>query len=124
MSGHRFAFHGMALEALPSGALWWPEGRWLVAADLHLGKSERMARRGGPLLPPYEGLATLARPGGLGDYWVVGFGRGIAGTLHGLDERATPLAVEPRAAALRPRLGWGDGRTHNTPRRLNRRGVS
>jgi len=61
MSGHRFAFHGMALEALPSGALWWPEGCWLIVADLHLGKSERMARRGGPLLPPYEGLATLAR---------------------------------------------------------------
>jgi SAM-dependent MidA family methyltransferase len=95
---------------------------------LGLGSYEAAVREAG--LPAADtrasltGLATLARPGGLGDYWVVGFGREIAGTLHGLDERATPLAVEPRAAALRPRLGWGDGRTHNTPRRFKRRGVS
>jgi DNA ligase-associated metallophosphoesterase len=30
-------------------------------ADLHLGKSERMARRGGVLLPPYETQSTLDR---------------------------------------------------------------
>ena len=30
-------------------------------ADLHLGKSERMARRGGALLPPYEVIETLTR---------------------------------------------------------------
>ncbi|MDT1064420.1 ligase-associated DNA damage response endonuclease PdeM [Paracoccus sp. CPCC 101403] len=61
MTGYRFAFHGLVLEARPSGALWWPEGRWLIVSDLHLGKSERLARRGGPLLPPYEGLLTLER---------------------------------------------------------------
>jgi metallophosphoesterase superfamily enzyme len=30
-------------------------------SDLHLGKSERAARRGGPMLPPYEGIDTLLR---------------------------------------------------------------
>ncbi|MFC3569647.1 ligase-associated DNA damage response endonuclease PdeM [Paracoccus sp. TOH] len=61
MNGYGFDFHGLRLEARASGALWWADGGWLIVADLHLGKSERMARRGGALLPPYEGLATLER---------------------------------------------------------------
>jgi SAM-dependent MidA family methyltransferase len=63
------------------------------------------------------GLAALTRPGGLGDHWVVGFGRGVPGPLHGLDEEAAPLAARPLAAALRPRLGWGDAGTPSAPRR-------
>lgn len=55
------ALAGAALLALPSGALLWPEARTLVVSDLHLGKSERMARRGGAFLPPYETLDTLTR---------------------------------------------------------------
>ena len=43
------------------GALWWPERRLLAVADLHLCRSERLARRGGALLPPYETAATLDR---------------------------------------------------------------
>ncbi len=61
MTGFTFRWHGLVLEARCSGAMWWPEGRWLIVADLHLGKSERMARRGGALLPPYEGRETLRR---------------------------------------------------------------
>lgn len=49
------------LSPRPSGALYWPEQRLLCVSDLHLGKSERMARRGGTLLPPYETQETLAR---------------------------------------------------------------
>ncbi|MFV0301507.1 MAG: ligase-associated DNA damage response endonuclease PdeM [Paracoccus sp. (in: a-proteobacteria)] len=64
MSGHGFTFAGERLVARASGALWWPARRWLIVADLHLGKSERMARRGGPLLPPYEVAATLERLAG------------------------------------------------------------
>lgn len=52
---------GAALRAMASGALWWPATRLLCVADLHLGKSERLARRGGALLPPYETRATLDR---------------------------------------------------------------
>jgi DNA ligase-associated metallophosphoesterase len=61
MNGYPFRLAGAALVALPSGALHWPEGGLLCVADLHLGKSLRLARRGGTLLPPYETEATLAR---------------------------------------------------------------
>ena len=61
MSNCEFRFHGHALVARPSGALFWPAEGALVVADLHLGKSERMARRGGALLPPFETFATLER---------------------------------------------------------------
>jgi hypothetical protein len=56
-----FEFQGETLCALPSGALFWPKPGLLCVSDLHLGKSTRMARRGGALLPPYETQATLAR---------------------------------------------------------------
>ena len=52
---------GAALRARASGALWWPEAGLLCVSDLHLGKAERMARRGGPLAPPYDTEETLAR---------------------------------------------------------------
>ncbi len=61
MSICRFQFHGQDFTARPSGALYWPAQGALMVADLHLGKSERMARRGGALLPPFESLATLER---------------------------------------------------------------
>ncbi|WP_071672594.1 ligase-associated DNA damage response endonuclease PdeM [Nioella nitratireducens] len=61
MNGLPFPFAGETLAALPSGALHWPARRLLCVSDLHLGKSERMARRGGPMLPPYEARETLAR---------------------------------------------------------------
>ena len=47
--------------ALGSGALWWPDENLLVVSDLHLGKSERIARRGGTSLPPYDTRDTLNR---------------------------------------------------------------
>ena len=56
---------GARLVARSSGALWWPEERLLCVSDLHLGKSERIARRGGTLLPPYETAETLDRLGEL-----------------------------------------------------------
>jgi uncharacterized protein len=58
---HVFAWLGERLVACASGALWWPEPRLLCVSDLHLGRSERLARRGGGLLPPYESLETLER---------------------------------------------------------------
>ncbi|MEL6587755.1 MAG: ligase-associated DNA damage response endonuclease PdeM, partial [Pseudomonadota bacterium] len=60
-NGHSFTFGTAALVARASGALFWPARRLLVVSDLHLGKSERMARRGGALLPPYEVTDTLRR---------------------------------------------------------------
>ncbi len=59
--GYPFRFAGEEFIARPSGALWWPGQRMLVVADLHLGRSERHARRGGALLPPFEVPDTLAK---------------------------------------------------------------
>lgn len=54
-------FQGAELWARGDGALWWPGQGALVVADLHLGKAERMARRGGALLPPWGDTETLDR---------------------------------------------------------------
>lgn len=61
MNGHHFSFHGTDLVALASGALFWPEAGLLAVSDLHLAKSERIGRRGGAMLPPYETRDTLDR---------------------------------------------------------------
>ncbi|MBL9047382.1 MAG: ligase-associated DNA damage response endonuclease PdeM [Tabrizicola sp.] len=58
---HALFFHGETLHLLPSGGLHWPARKLLAVSDLHLGKSERLARRGGALLPPYETQATLEK---------------------------------------------------------------
>ena len=61
MTAYAFDLGGAQVEARPSGALWWADQRLLVVSDLHFGKAQRLARRGGALLPPYETQATLAR---------------------------------------------------------------
>lgn len=61
MSSHQFTHCGASLTALSCGALWWPDEGLLCVSDLHLGKAERIARRGGALLPPYDTTDTLLR---------------------------------------------------------------
>ena len=61
MTSHRFTLGTAQLVARPSGSLFWPDQNLLVVSDLHFGKAERLARRGGALLPPYENRATLQR---------------------------------------------------------------
>ena len=61
MNAHNFNISGTTLTALASGALWWAATSTLTVSDLHLGKSDRMARRGGILQPPYETRDTLTR---------------------------------------------------------------
>jgi uncharacterized protein len=61
MTGQEINLAGAVLTARASGALWWAAERLLCVADLHLGRSERLARRGGALLPPYETAETLDR---------------------------------------------------------------
>jgi DNA ligase-associated metallophosphoesterase len=61
MSAQTLDLCGAALSARPSGALFWPAEHLLVVSDLHLGRSERIARLGGRLLPPYEVEDTLLR---------------------------------------------------------------
>ena len=55
-----FALAGAEILADPSGALYWPEERMLVVADLHLEKGSAFAKRG-VLLPPYDTANTLVR---------------------------------------------------------------
>lgn len=61
VSGYGFDLASARLVARPSGALFWPAERALVVSDLHLGRSERIARLAGGLLPPYEVDDTLMR---------------------------------------------------------------
>ncbi len=61
MQGCGFDLMGADLLALPSGALHWPAAGLVAVSDLHFGKSERIARHGGTLLPPYEVTDTLLR---------------------------------------------------------------
>ncbi|MFM7346322.1 MAG: ligase-associated DNA damage response endonuclease PdeM [Tagaea sp.] len=55
----RITIEETALFADPSGALYWPETKTLVVADLHLEKGSAFAAKG-VLLPPYDTRATLS----------------------------------------------------------------
>jgi uncharacterized protein len=57
---HPVQVAGTTLLADPDGALFWPEEKILVVADLHLEKGSAFAKRG-VLLPPYDTASTLAR---------------------------------------------------------------
>jgi DNA ligase-associated metallophosphoesterase len=61
MNTSSFQFAGHQFEAAATRALFWPDQRVIVVSDLHLGKSERVARRSGQMLPPYETQDTLSR---------------------------------------------------------------
>ena len=50
----------VTLLADTSGALYWPDEKMLIVADLHLEKGSAFAARG-VLLPPYDTASTLAR---------------------------------------------------------------
>ena len=60
MAGAEIAVAGITLVADPAGALYWPDEKLLVVADLHLEKGSAFAQRG-VLLPPYDTASTLAR---------------------------------------------------------------
>jgi hypothetical protein len=55
------SWHGLALQLDLDGALYWPEERLLVAADLHLEKGTSYASSAGRLLPPYDSAQTVVR---------------------------------------------------------------
>ncbi|KQI71163.1 metallophosphoesterase [Loktanella sp. 5RATIMAR09] len=61
MNAYSFDFCGTRCSAMPSGALYLSEHAVLCVSDLHLGKSERIARRSGVMLPPYEVQETLQK---------------------------------------------------------------
>jgi DNA ligase-associated metallophosphoesterase len=53
-----FSFAGETFLATAEGALFWPDRRALLVADLHLEKASWFARLG-QFLPPYDSHATL-----------------------------------------------------------------
>lgn len=59
-AGRELALAGVTVVADSAGALYWPDERLLVIADLHLEKGSAYAARG-VLLPPFDTAATLAR---------------------------------------------------------------
>lgn len=61
MNTTEITLNSARLLALPSGALWYEAEQLLCVSDLHLGKSERIARRAGQLVPPYDSRETLNR---------------------------------------------------------------
>lgn len=61
MNGCAAQLNQARLTALGSGALWWADQSLLCVSDLHLGKSDRMARRTGVQVPPYDTRDTLLR---------------------------------------------------------------
>lgn len=61
MAHLEFEFYGIRLWATGAGCLVWPDQNLLVVSDLHLGKSDRLNRKGAGFLPPYETQDTLTR---------------------------------------------------------------
>lgn len=55
-----FSFANREMALLPGNALYWPEERALLVADLHLEKASFYARFG-QMLPPYDSRETLER---------------------------------------------------------------
>ena len=47
--------------ARATGSLYWADQHMLIVSDLHLGRTERIARQGGQIIPPYENTDTLQR---------------------------------------------------------------
>jgi uncharacterized protein len=72
---------GVSLLADPAGALYWPEEKLLVVADLHLEKGSAFAARG-VLLPPYDTAATLARLARLIEHYAPRFVIALGDSFH------------------------------------------
>ena len=102
----RFSFAGHELAALREGALWWPQRRALLVADLHFEKASWFAMRG-QMLPPYDTLATLTdletvvAATGAAELWCLGDSFHDAAGCERL-----PLEAQARLRALTARLTW------------------
>lgn len=97
---------GVSLVADLSGALYWPERRMLLVADLHLEKGSACALRGA-LLPPFDTAETLERLAWVVAYYDPAVVVALGDSFHDRDgaERLTP---EDRAhlASLQRRRDW------------------
>ncbi|WP_174293291.1 ligase-associated DNA damage response endonuclease PdeM [Sphingomonas bacterium] len=101
-----FSFGGHRLLALGAGALFWPQRRALLVADLHLEKASWFARMG-QMLPPYDSQATLADLAALvvacdaEELWCLG------DSFHDVDGCARlPVAAREALVVLTARTRW------------------
>ncbi len=100
---HDFIFAGRRWCALADRALFWPERRALLVADLHLEKASWFARAG-QMLPPFDSHATLTRLVALADacdaqeVWALG------DSFHDADG---PARLDAEAIGLLGRLARG-----------------
>ncbi|MFK8252407.1 ligase-associated DNA damage response endonuclease PdeM [Ancylobacter terrae] len=88
---------GAAFVLDPAGALFWPDERLLIVADLHLEKGSAYAERGVPL-PPYDSAATLAVLARLVARWRPRTVVALGDSLH--DRRAAGRLGERERASL------------------------
>ena len=101
-----FTFAGQAFEVVGGKALYWPEQRALIVADLHLEKASWFAVRG-QMLPPYDSLATLQALAALIEVtqahqlWCLGDNFHDSGGVARLEPAAKTLL-----AALTAQLDW------------------
>ncbi|WP_375249748.1 ligase-associated DNA damage response endonuclease PdeM [Sphingomonas sp.] len=99
-------FGGHHFRALPAGALYWPERRALLVADLHLEKASWLAG-GGQFLPPYDsiatlgGLAALVEATGATEMWCLGDSFHDVAGCDRLPEQARTLLTD-----LTRRMRW------------------
>lgn len=61
LAGPEISLQGERVVPERSGALWLPEFKALLVADMHLEKSSAVARRTSMRLPPWDSLATLRK---------------------------------------------------------------
>ncbi|MBA2125524.1 ligase-associated DNA damage response endonuclease PdeM [Hyphomicrobium methylovorum] len=78
---------GKAFVAHMSGALYWPQERALIVADLHLEKGSAFAARG-QMLPPYDTRETLQRLARLIDRFQPETVIALGDSLHDVDGAA------------------------------------
>ena len=102
----RLSLGGAEFVADPAGALWWPDERMLLVADLHLEKGTSFARRG-TLLPPWDTRTTLERLEAAMTRYAPDLVVALGDSFHDGEARAR-LAAEDAAslAALTARCAW------------------
>jgi DNA ligase-associated metallophosphoesterase len=103
-----FGFAGEEWRAVPGGGLFWPRGRALVVADLHLEKASWFAAHG-QLLPPYDSAATVDRLAAMAGALAPASIHFLGDSFHDSDGiRRLPTDVSDRLRALgaRHRLVW------------------
>lgn len=107
-----FSFAGRSFAAFCSSshdwpALYWPERRALLVADMHLEKASWYAAKAGQMLPPYDSNVALDRiealvaETGAEELWCLG------DSFHDAEGVARlPIDVRARIEALSARLRW------------------